>query len=197
MLIDTEKLKSTRKSAKLTLKQVASALNSSVPKVHRLESGIGRTDLDFLEKYCQVLGLDLYSLLKQEAEVPIIGIVDEHSEVLPLTPNTPHTTPAPLAVPQPQRLAAVRWEAKGPINLISGHLLFFYSDVEGVHPKAWGNRAIIRREDGTQRIGWPFLEAGQIHIRDAGIAAEFNVQISWASPIIAVISPTFFALRKN
>ncbi|MFN3231091.1 MAG: helix-turn-helix domain-containing protein [Alphaproteobacteria bacterium] len=189
MHLSPEKLRAARKQKGLTLKQIAGAMEVSIPQVQRLENGQRRMTLDALEAYCQAVGIDLIDLIREPVMVPIIGIINENAEVLPLTPNTPYETRAPYIVPDPERLSAIRWEPRSRIVRMSGHLAFFYSDIEGVPEHAWAQRCMIRRGNGTERMGWPVREGGQTHIDDFNGPPEFNVEIASASPILAVIPP--------
>ena len=67
--------------------------------------------------------------------------------------------------------------------------MFFRVDHDGIPETAWGQRCIIRRANGSQRIGWIIQKDGQIHIDESGGDAEFNADIVWASTILAVVPP--------
>ncbi len=192
MQLSAEKLRAARKQKGLTLKQIAGTMEVSIPQVQRLENGQRRLTLDALEAYCSAVGINLIDFIREPVMVPIIGIINEEAEVLPLTPNTPYETRAPHIVPDPERLAAIRWEPRGNIARMSGHLAFFYAHLEGIPDHAWGQRCMIRRSDGTERMGWPVQEGGQTHIDDFNGPPEFNVEIASASPILAVMPPFLF-----
>lgn len=189
MNLSPERLRATRKERGLTLKQVAGAMGVSIPQVQRLENGERRMTFDTVEAYCAAIGVKLIDFLRDPVMVPIIGIIDEMSAVLPLTPNTPYEVRAPYLFPEPERLAAVRYEPRGRILSMTGHLGFFFADVEGVPDDAWGQRCIVKRADGTERLGWPIREGGQAHIDDVVGSPEFNVDLVWASPILAMATP--------
>ena len=189
MPFNLERLRDARKSSGLPLKEIAARMDISVPQVQRLENGQRRMTIDALESYCAAVGLDLMDLIREAPDVPIIGVIDADHTVHPLTPNTPYSTRAPYIVPDPERLAAIRYEPAGQIEHMLGHLLFFYADTTGIPDHAWNQRSLIRRADHTQRIGWPIKSDGQMHINDTLGNAEFNVQIEWASPILAVVPP--------
>jgi transcriptional regulator with XRE-family HTH domain len=161
----------------------------SAPQVQRLETGERRITIDLLENYCQAVGLDPLALFAGEVQVPIIGVIDVHSNILPLPAGSPSMTRAPHIVSDTENLAAVRWEARTRFELMTGHLAFFRASVRGIPEEAWGRRCLLRRADGTQRIGWPFKQDGQIHINETTGQVEFNVRLEWASPILAVVAP--------
>ncbi|MEM9574255.1 MAG: hypothetical protein AAF870_03380 [Pseudomonadota bacterium] len=48
---------------------------------------------------------------------------------------------------------------------------------------------MIARADGSQCIGWPIRKANSTHIDNPNATVEFNVDIVWASPVIAVVAP--------
>lgn len=184
-----EMLRDARKRRGLTLKELGEKLGVTAPQIQRVEQGKRRISLEMLERYCDALELDPIDVIRGEVQVPIIGVIDADSNVLPLTPNTSYTTRAPNIVPHPERLSAVRWEATGQFTPMHGHLMFFYADVGGIPEDAWSRRCVIRRENGTLRIGWPIKEGGQTHIDDVTGRVEFNAKIEWASPALAVIAP--------
>lgn len=190
--LNLDLLRSTRLSRGMTLQQVADRIGVSSAQVQRLEKGERHMTMDMLEACCAVLGLDPLRIFSVEAHVPIIGVVDFRSSILPLPAGSPVTTPVPPIVPDTYRLAAVRWEARHRFELLTGSLMFFYADVEGIAPSAWNRRSIIRRSDGTQRTGWLYRQDGQVHINDVVGPVEFNAQVEWASPILATINPGAF-----
>jgi len=184
-----ELLRTTRLARRLTLQQVADRVGVSSAQIQRLEKGERHMTMDMLEACCAVLELDPLRIFSADFHVPIIGVVDFRSSILPLPAGSPVTTPVPPIVPDTHRLAAVRWEARHRFELLNGSLMFFYADVESVSPSAWNRRSIIRRSDGTQRTGWLYRQDGQVHINDVVGPVEFNVQVEWASPILATINP--------
>ena len=193
MLIELAKLRETRQRKGMTLQKVAAKMGVSAPQVQRLETGERRLTIGLLDAYCTAVGLSPQDLFNREFHVPIIGVIDVNSNILPLPAGGPSTTRAPNIVPHPERLAAVRWEARTRLELMTGHLMFFYADVKGIPQNAWGKRCVIRRTDGTQRTGWPFKQNNQTHINDLSGEVELNVKLEWASPIIAVIEPSFLS----
>jgi hypothetical protein len=74
-------------------------------------------------------------------------------------------------------------------STMKDHLMFFRVDTESIPDVAWGQRCIIRRSNGSQRIGWLIGKDGQIHINESFGDAEFNADVIWASPILAVVPP--------
>lgn len=149
--------------------------------------------VDLLESYCMAIGINPVDVLVGETRVPIIGILEVRSNILPVPAGSATSTRAPNIVPHPERLAAVRWEPRERFIEMTGHLLFFYADVKGVQAEAWGRRCIVRRIDGTQRVGWLSHKDGQSHVSDLAGEVEFNVQVEWASPILAVVAPQVLA----
>lgn len=182
-------LRETRIQRHLTLAQVAERVGVSPAQIQRLEKGERHMTMDMLEACCRVLELDPLRVFCADTLVPIIGVVDFRSNILPLPAGSPVLTKAPPIVPDAQRLAAVRWEARNRFELLTGSLMFFYADVEGISPAAWNRRSILRRSDGTQRTGWLYRQDGQTHINDVVGPVEFNVRVEWASPILATINP--------
>lgn len=197
MPIDMSILRKERLRRGLTLQKVASRLGVSAAQVQRLETGERRMTIAMLEAYCKVLKISPLHLFSAEVRVPIIGVIDASSNIQPVPAGTPNTTRAPHLIHDPARLAAVRWGSRGRFELISGFLMFFFADVEGISPAAWGRRALIRRSDGTQRTGWPVKKDGQVHVLDTTGDVELNIQIEWASPVLAVVAPEVLADKPD
>src|SRR5690242_7325618 len=83
-----------------------------------------------------------------EVRVPIIGILEFRSNILPPPAESATTMRAPHIVTLSSRTSAVRWEPRERFVEMTGHLMFFYADVKGVPAEAFGRRCIIRRSDG-------------------------------------------------
>lgn len=178
-----------RKARGLTLAELGRRIGLSAPQLQRLEAGKRRLTLDVLYAYCEALDMDIASLLEGEIFIPVIGVIDSDSNVLPMPPNSPHQIRAPRIVPDPHNLAAVRWEPRGRIDLMHGHHMFFRRNVEGVSPAAIGRRSLIRLADGSQRIGWIIERGNQRHVDDVTGTGVFDADIIWASKILAVMPP--------
>lgn len=189
MGLNLERLREARTQSGLTLAQMGERLGVAASQIQRMEKGKRRITLDVLERYCEALNIDLVELIRTEVRVPVIGGVDADQVVHPIRPNTEYSVIAPQIVPRPDRLAAIRWETKGQFSLMDGHLMFFYSDVEGFPEDSWGRRCLVRRTDGSHHVGWPIRDGGQSHIDNVQGRVEFNVQMEWASPILAVFAP--------
>ncbi len=193
-VFDPQKLRLLRESKSVPMKQMAQRLGVSTAQVHRLETGQRRLTVDMLLKYCQALQSDPSQLLLSAARVPVIGLVDSEHEIQTLPPAEWQSTVAPFVVPDMEHVAAMRWEPTtarfGPMR---GHLLFVYRNVVGVSHLAWGKRCLIERGDGSQRLGWPIREGSATHIDGVEGRAEFNVDIAWATPLLAVVPPFVIA----
>ena len=161
----------------------------SAPQVQRIEAGDRQLTLNFLEDYCDALEIDILSLFDPVAEVPIIGVIDAASNIHPVPAGTDSSVRAPRLISRPERLAAVRWNAMTLFQAMADYIGFFCSDTKGIPHDAWGRRCILRRSDGSHRLGWPILEDGQVHIVAPGIESELNAELDWASPILGVFAP--------
>lgn len=186
-------LRETRLRRHLTLQDVADRIGASPAQIQRLEKGRRHMTMEMLQAYCAVLELDPLQVFGADfVMVPVIGVVDFRSNVLPLPAGSPVMAPVPPIVFDAHRLAAVRWEARDRFELLTGSLMVFYADVGGISSAAWNRRSVIRRSDGTQRTGWLYRQDGQTHVNDVVGPVEFNVQIEWASPILGMINPGAF-----
>jgi transcriptional regulator with XRE-family HTH domain len=186
-------LREARSRRHLTLQDVADQVGVSPAEIQRLETGKRHMTLEMLEACCRVLGLDPLQVFDPGfVTVPVIGVVDFRSNILPLPAGSPVTATVPPIVCDAHRLAAVRWDARNRFELLNGSLMVFYADVVGISPAAWNRRSVIRRNDGTQRTGWLYRRDGQTHINDVVGPVEFNVQIEWASPILGMINLSAF-----
>ena len=84
-----------------------------------------------LEACCAALELDPLQVFDTSfVMVPIIGVVDFRSNILPLPAGSPVATPVPPIVFDAHRLAAVRWEARDRFELLTGSFMVFYADVD-------------------------------------------------------------------
>jgi len=189
MKFDPQKLRDARKAQGIALKELAARIETSPAQVQRLERGQRRLTLDMFLTYCDALGVDPVDMLQERPMVPVIGIINNELEVVPLAPNTPHEAMAPRIISDPENLAAVRWASSGMFSTMKDHLMFFRIDTEGIPDVAWGQRCIIRHSNGSQRIGWLIGKDGQIHIDESFGDAEFNADVIWASPVLAVVPP--------
>ncbi len=193
MTFKPEMLRAVRLKRRLTLRQVAARLGVDAAQVQRLETGERRMTVDILAACCAALRISPAELLSGEVQVPIIGVVDAQSNILPLPDGSPEWTRVPYFVPQPERLAAVRWETRDRFELMNGSLEFFYADVQGIAPHAWNTRCVIRRDDGTQRVGWLLRKGGQTHVSDNIGNVEFNLPVNRASPVLVMLAPDILA----
>lgn len=189
MPVKPELLRAMRLKRRLTLKQVAARVGLSPAQIQRLEKGERRMTIDLLAAYCSALRIGPTELIRGEVRVPIIGVVDAQSNILPLPAGSPEWTRVPYLVSQPARLNAVRWATRDRFELMNGVVEFFLADIEGIPEHAWNRRCMIRRADGTQRIGWLLSKDGQVHVSDNLGSVEFNLQVEWASPILAMLAP--------
>ena len=121
--LNLDLLRSTRLARRLTLQQVADDVGVSSAQIQRLEKGERHMTMDMLEAYCRVLRLDPLRIFSSDVHVPIIGVVDFRSSILPLPAGSPVTTSVPPIVPDARRLAAVRWEARHRFELLTGSLM--------------------------------------------------------------------------
>ena len=182
-------LRQIRLQRRMTLKQVGARVGLNAAQIQRLEKGERRLTIDLLAAWCDALRIDAVELLRGEVRVPVIGVVDAQSNILPLPAGSAEWTRVPYLVPDPARLAAVRWENRDRFELMNGSLEFFYADTPGIASNAWDRRCIMRRADGTQRRGWLLRRDGQVHVSDNAGSVEFNLQVEWASPILAMLAP--------
>ncbi len=189
MAIRPEILRELRLKRRMTLKQVGARVGLNASQIQRLEKGTRRITIDMLAAWCGALRIGAVELMRGEVRVPVIGVVDAQSNILPLPAGSSEWTRVPYLVPDPARLAAVRWENRDRFELMNGSLEFFYADTSGIASNAWDHRCIIRRSDGTQRMGWLLHKDGQMHVNDNAGSVEFNLQVEWASPILAMLAP--------
>lgn len=190
---DPIRLRNARLRAGLTIAELAKRLNVSAAQVHRLEMGQRRLTVDVLMEVCAALQMEINQLFSPSPRVPVLGVIDSTYEVLPLPANTATMTYAPAVVSDMENIAAVRWEPQRRFSYMFGHIMLFYTNGKGVGDDCWNQRCLLRRETGTQRIGWPVLREGIVHIDGVEGVTEFSVKLDWGSPILAVVSPVLIA----
>ena len=180
-------LKRLRVQQGMTITALAKKLGTSTTQVHRLENGLRRLTVTMLFEFCEALNTSPADLFEFSGSVPVTGVVDDAYEVLPLTPTSPKQVVSPRLVQDMQNVAALGWEPKNQLMPMHGHYMFYYAHNNGVPEHAWGNRCLLLLGDGRQRIGWPIRDAESFHIDNHEGRAEFNVELIWASPILAVV----------
>ena len=186
---DPLQLKRLRVQQGMTITALAKKLGTSTTQVHRLENGLRRLTVTMLFEFCEALNTSPADLFEFSGSVPITGVVDDAYEVLPLTPTSPKQVVSPRLVQDMQNVAALGWEPKNQLMPMHGHYMFYYAHNNGVPEHAWGNRCLLLLSDGRQRIGWPIRDAESFHIDNHEGRTEFNVELIWASPILAVVPP--------
>ena len=182
-------LKRLRVQQGMTITALAKKLGTSTTQVHRLENGLRRLTVTMLFEFCEALNTSPADLFEFSGSVPVTGVVDDAYEVLPLTPTSPKQVVSPRLVQDMQNVAALGWEPKNQLMPMHGHYMFYYAHNNGVPEHAWGNRCLLLLGDGRQRICWPIRDAESFHIDNHEGRAEFNVELIWASPILAVVPP--------
>ena len=190
-------LKRLRLQQGLTITALAERLGTSTTQVHRLENGLRRLTVTMLFQFCEALNSSPADLFEFSGSVPVTGIVDDSYEVLPLTPSSPKQVVSPRLVQDMQNVAALGWEPKNRLMPMRGHYMFYYAHNDGVAEHAWGNRCLLLLQDGRQRVGWPIRDAESFHIDNHEGRTEFNVELIWASPILAVVPPFLVSRLKS
>ncbi|MBO6703748.1 MAG: helix-turn-helix transcriptional regulator [Pseudomonadales bacterium] len=183
-------LKLLRKQRRISVADIATAMDVSVAQIHRLENGERRLTVDTLLRFCNVLDLDICQLFAEHRKIPVNGIVNSDYEVLPTPPQSEQQISLPAILPGINRVAALRWEPSGHISGMAGHILLYYNHHEGIPERAWGTRCFIAKRDGYQCVGWPMKDESATHIEIPEGRTQFNVELEWASPILAVLAPS-------
>ena len=186
---DPQVLKRLRLQQGMTITALADRLGTSTTQIHRLENGLRRLTVTTLLEFCDALNTRPADLFEFSGSVPITGVVDDSYEVQPLTPTSPKQVISPRLVHDMHNVAALGWEPKDKLMPMLGHYMFYYTHDNGVPEHAWGNRCLLLLKDGRQRIGWPIRDAKSFHIDNHEGRAEFNIDLIWASPILAVVPP--------
>ena len=190
-------LKELRLKQGITITALAKRLGTSTTQVHRLENGLRRLTVTTLFEFCNALDSTPADLFDFTGSVPVTGVVDDSYEILPLTPTSPKEVVSPRLVQDMQNVAALGWEPKSRLMPMHGHYMFYYVHNEGVPENAWGNRCLLLLADGRQRVGWPVRDTQSFHIDNHEGHAEFNVELTWASPILAVVPPFLMNRLKS
>jgi len=190
-------LKRLRIEQGVTMKALADKLGTSTTQVHRLENGLRRLTVKMMFEFCEALNSSPVDLFDFPGNVPVTGIVDDAYEVLPLTPSSPKQILSPRLVQDMQNVAALGWEPKNQLMPMHGHYMFYYAHDDGVPEHAWSNRCLLLLQDGRQRIGWPIQDGASTHIDNHEGRTEFNVELTWASPILAVVPPFLMNRLKS
>lgn len=194
---DPQLLKRLRQEKGMTIATLARQLGTSTTQIHRLENGQRRLTVATLFAICRVLETRPSDLFEFSGSVPVTGAVDDSHEVQPMSPTTENRVVSPRLVQDMQNVAALRWEPKEKLIQMQGHYLFYYAHNDGITEQSWGNRCLLLLKNGRQRIGWPIRDGELTHIDNHEGRAEFNVQLIWASPILAVVPPFLISRLKS
>lgn len=186
---DPSQLSALRRSKNVTAAELARRMGTSPAQIHRLEKGLRRLTVDTLISYCTALSVSMGNLFAPNEWVPVTGVIDADFEIQPLPPNSPDRTLAPMLTTDMTGVGALRWAAGRRFQAMLDHVVFYKRNVEGVPDYAWNKRCLIIRGDGRQCLGWPIKTNNNIHIDFSNGPHEFDVEITWASPVIAVMAP--------
>lgn len=185
-------LKKLRIDKGLTATEVARRMNISPAQVHRLENAARRLTVDTLIAYCEAVHISVSELFTPNIWVPVTGTIDSDFEIQAIPPSSPDRILAPPLVDNMSRVAAIRWAASQRFTVMHDHTLFYERHDKGVPDAAWDNRCLILRSNGRQCLGWPIRQGDTVYIDFSAGPVELNAEITWASPILAVMPP--FAL---
>ncbi len=161
----------------------------SPAQIHRLEHGDRRLTVNALMRYCQAIDISVGQVFAPNVWVPVTGVIDSDFEIQPLPPDAADQILAPPLVEDMSQLAVVRWAAGRRFAPMRDHAVFYTRHENGVPDSAWDKRCVILRSNGTQCLGWPTQQNGSVHIDVGDGPVDFNVDIVWASPVIAVMPP--------
>ena len=186
---DPDQLRVLRKSKHITATELARRMDTSPAQIHRLEKGQRRLTVDSLLHYCDSIGVSVGNLFAPNEWVPVTGVIDSEFEILPLPPSSPDKTLAPSLTSDMKSLGALRWAAGRRFSTMRDHVVFYKRNLEGVPDSVWNKRCLILRADGSQCLGWPIRSNNSVHIDFSNGPHEFDVEIKWASPVIAVMPP--------
>ena len=189
MEFEPAQLKIQRSLKNMTASEVAKRMGVSPAQINRLEKGERRLTVDTLIAYCNAIDISVGKLFTPNVWVPIAGVVDSDFEIQPLPPSAPGQVLAPPLMNDMSEVAAVRWAASRRFAPMRDHTVFFNRHQDGVPDFAWNKRCVIMRNDGSQCLGWPIEQNGSVHIDVGDGPVEFNVDVAWASPVMAVIPP--------
>ena len=169
--------------------ELAKCMEVSPAQIHRLEKGDRRLTVDTLLRYCDALNISVGQLFAPNSLVPVTGVIDSDFEIQPLPPNAPDQILAPPLVEDMSQLAVVRWAASRRFAPMRDHAVFYNRHEQGVPDFAWDKRCVIVRADGSQCLGWPTRQSGSVHINVGSGPVEFDVEVVWASAVVAVMPP--------
>lgn len=186
---DPGQLRANRLRLGISATEVARRMAVSPAQIHRLENGDRRLTVDALICYCDAIGIGVGQLFAPNVLVPVTGVIDSEFEIQPLPPDAADQILAPPLMEDMSHVAVVRWAASRRFTNMRDHAVFYNRHENGIPDSAWDKRCVILRSNGTQCLGWPTLQNGSVHIGFGNGPVDFNVEIAWASPVIAVMPP--------
>lgn len=191
---DPGQLRDNRSRLGLSATEVARRMDISPAQVHRLETGDRRLTVNTLIRYCDAIGISVGQLFAPNTLVPVTGVIDSDFEIQPLPPDASGQILAPPLMEDMSQVAAVCWAASRRFAPMRDHAVFYNRHEGGIAEFAWDKRCVILRRDGSQCLGWPTRQNGSVHIDVGDGPVDFNVEIIWAAPVIAVMPP--FAIEN-
>lgn len=186
---DPGQLRANRTRLGFSATEVARRMAVSPAQVHRLENGDRRLTVDALLSYCAAIGISVGQLFAPNVHVPVTGVIDSEFEIQPLPPAADNQILAPPLMEDMSHVAVVRWAASRRFAPMRDHAVFYDRHELGVPDFAWQKRCVIVRSNGSQCLGWPVQHNGSVHIDVGNGPVDFNAEIVWASPVIAVMPP--------
>ena len=184
-----EVLRRLRLQKQLSAASVSRRLGISSAQVHRLENGQRRLTVDAFIDYCRAIDVAPARLLTQNTWVPITGVIDSEFQINPVPPNAEDKVLAPPLADDMSNLAGVQWAPSRRFAPMRGHVAFYGRHEQGVPDIAWGKRCVVMRADSSQCLGWIVKQGDNVHIDSGDGPVEFDVAVTWASPILCVMAP--------
>lgn len=191
---DPTQLRVHRARLGLSATEVARRMSVSPAQIHRLENGDRRLTVEKLLLYCAAIGIRVGQLFAPNVYVPVTGVIDSEFEIQPLPPDAEDQILSPALMDDMSQIATVRWAASRRFAAMRDHAVFYNRHDNGVPEYAWDKRCVIVRRDGTQCLGWPTRTKRGVHIDFGNGPTDFDVEITWASPVLAVMPP--FAIDR-
>jgi transcriptional regulator with XRE-family HTH domain len=186
---DPGQLRTNRLRQEISATEVARRMMVSPAQIHRLENGDRRLTVDTLILYCDAIHISVGQLFAPNVMVPVTGVIDSDFEIQPLPPNAPDQILAPPLMEDMSQVASVRWAASRRFAPMRDHAVFYDRHENGIPEFAWDKRCVILRRNGSQCLGWPTQQNGSVHINFGEGPVDFDVDVVWASPVIAVMPP--------
>lgn len=178
------RIKDLRLAHGLTQQTLGSRIGTTAATIQRLETGLRKLTVDWIEQIADGLGCDPGEILRRAGEIPVVGYF-ELDGVVSWKPQTdpPEYAPAPPGIDS-RRLAAVVPSRQKSSTYLAGYYYFERAPGAGVE-KCVNRMSVVKTADSASflRIVTASSAVGKWNLHTLVAPPIRQVEIDWAAPI--------------